>query len=241
MTSVQAGAENAFVTLTSTTVPPTVVTMWLGRESPRITGGYGGWQQVERPRRRATVEWVGVEPLEITITVLMDAWALDPVNGMATQSERINEVASDIKKLDTLAKPAAMGGLPSPTMMVEGPLIPFGKKNGLLWVISGLKWGDTIFNTQGQILRQEATITFLQADGGEHIRVTGPVAKRPGGKGKPIPQYHIWKKGNTFELIAIKYYDDPTYRTAIMRLNGVRNWKNVKVGTKIKLPPRRSK
>jgi nucleoid-associated protein YgaU len=228
---------DADVTFTTTERPPTEVTMRLSAKAPVITGGYGGWSVVSRPRLRSVVEWVGVDPMEVTIDVLIDSLAWPrTVGGWEGWDlrEAAHNVHATVRSLEEIAKPTAVGQS-SPTFKVKGKLVPSNPT--MTWVISALKWGDTIYNTEGFIIRQEATITILQADGGEHVRILPPVKKRNGGKGpSKVPQYHIWKKGNTFELISIRYYGNPSYRQAIMKLNKIRDWKKVKVGQKIKLP-----
>jgi len=226
-----------FITFSTIESPDIDVTVRLAKDTPKMTGGYGGWEIVNRPRRRGTLEWVGVEPYEVTIDLLFDTWGYSrslPFNawvGKNSLDVAAERLTNDVREMDQMARPVALGR-PSPQIKVTGKVVPIDPD--MVWIISAIKWGDAIFNSEGFILRQECTVSLLQADGGEHANVIGPVK----GPKKPskVPQFHIWKKGNTFELLSIKYYGNASYRVRIMKLNHIRDWKKVKVGQKIKLP-----
>jgi hypothetical protein len=45
---------------------------WLGPDSPKYTGGFGGWTVTPRPRQVGMVTYDGVEPIELQFQLLWD-------------------------------------------------------------------------------------------------------------------------------------------------------------------------
>ena len=204
-----------------------------GPNPPKIVDGYGGWLVVNRPRKRGTVEWEGISPLRMKIDFLLDAWAFD------TKYDNVNDA---VETLDRMASPVKEG-VPPPIVQVTGNTVPRGRN--VEWVIEELDWGDTIYNTEGDILRQEALVTLLQADAAEHLRKLSPSKKRqqkpkPRRTGQPVGHVrsgvYYWKKGDTFAKLAARFMSGPKDGPALMRFNGIRDPKTVNVGDIIRFP-----
>ena len=204
-----------------------------GPNPPKISAGYGGWEVIERPRKRGSVEWNGIAPLEMRIDFLLDAWGFD------TKYDNVNDA---VEVLERMASPVKEG-VPPPWLNVTGNTVPRGKN--VKWVIQELDWGDTIYNSEGDILRQEVLVVLLQADAAEHLRNLSPSKKRqqkppPGRTGKPVGHVrggvYRWKSGDTFARLAARFMGDAKYAAQIMRFNGIRDVRTVKVGTIIRFP-----
>jgi LysM repeat protein len=204
-----------------------------GPNPPKIVSGYGGWEVINRPRKRGTIEWGGVEPLRMRIDFLLDAWGYD------TAYDNVNDA---VEILDTMASPVKEG-VPPPIVRVTGSTVPRGRD--VQWVIEELDWGDTIYNTEGDILRQEALVTLLQADAAEHLRKLSPSKKRqqrpkPRRSGQPVGHVrggvYRWKKGDTFGKLAERFMGGAKYAAQLMRFNNIRDPKTVRVGDIIRFP-----
>lgn len=210
----------------------------MGTDVPRITGGYGGWQVVDHPRRRGGIEWVGVQPMEMQLELVFDAWVKD-------ERER-TDIDEQLSILEMMAKPYSKPGdkpdpcAPSPEITVEGKAMPRGK--AVPWVITDLDWGSTIYNTEGDMLRSTVQVTLLQANSAEYGRPkANPTEAR-----NMTPPGHVrggvvrWKKTDTWAKLAQKYMGNKKHALKLMQHNGYRKGQKVKVGTVIRFPRIRS-
>jgi nucleoid-associated protein YgaU len=135
-----------FVTLRCSD-PPTVLTMRLGEDRPNVTAGYGGWDEVQRPRRTAAITWTGTPVRRMDLAVLIDSFAAG------------TSVEADIAQLERLARPRPGGSPPSLTLDAAGGHIPY---RGLTWVADSIAWGDAEMNTAGNRTRQAATLSLVE-------------------------------------------------------------------------------
>ena len=124
------------------------VTAWMTEESPRITSGYGGWEEVARPRRVALTLWRGRSPYRMTLPLLLDAW----------DTQRDEDVEADVRVLERMARPAGEG-LDPPTVRAEGAL-PRGSQ--VEWVVESLEWGESLTRGDGRRVRQAVTVGLLE-------------------------------------------------------------------------------
>lgn len=205
----------------------------MGTDVPRITGGYGGWEVVDHPRRRGSIEWVGVEPMEMQLELVFDAWA-------KSDRER-TDIDEQLSILEMMAKPYSKTEKPDPTatspeVHVSGKAMP--RVKAMPWVITNLTWGSTIYNTEGDMLRATVGVTLLQADQAEY--------KRPGANPTEArnirPPGHVrggvyrWKKGDTWAKIAQRFMGSKKHATELMRFNKKRKGDKIKVGFVVRFP-----
>ena len=47
----------------------------LGDGKVTITGGYGGWEQIDRPRKKSITSWQGTPPFGMTVPVRFEGFA----------------------------------------------------------------------------------------------------------------------------------------------------------------------
>jgi hypothetical protein len=127
--------------------PPAQVTARLGDERPEIEAGYGGWEEVARPRRTTVTSWVGQPARRLSLPILLDHYAANA------------PVERDIRKLERMALPRHGGEPPTVRFNAKGNHVP-GKS--LTWVIEGITWGDAIMNPDGERVRQAATLALLE-------------------------------------------------------------------------------
>lgn len=133
------------ITIKTRIAPLLTVVGSLG-DPPRVTGGYGGWEIVDRPRRVGITQWMGREPLQMDINMVLDGYI-----GSDT-------VEFDITKLERMALPH--GNRHPPTIDLRGSAVPYADAD-LPWLINRLEWGDAIRLKNGDRVRQFVTIGFL--------------------------------------------------------------------------------
>jgi LysM repeat protein len=65
---------SATVLITPLSYPGAELLLPLGADVPKVTGGVGKWNEIDRPRRRAMSEYAGESLLKLTFSVMLDAW-----------------------------------------------------------------------------------------------------------------------------------------------------------------------
>lgn len=136
-----------------------------------LSGGVGGWEVVSRPRRRATAEWVGVDPWSMTLPLMTTG-----VDARGPNQHVVIE--SKIQDLIALATATKKTGEP-PILKVAGPLrLPSPQ---MRWTITDLEWGAQLRNDRGRRIQQEVTVHLLQYVRADVLR--GPAAKVRARKG----------------------------------------------------------
>lgn len=151
---------------------------WLGNDGTKPTGGYGGWDIVNRPRRLSLTQWNGRDPISMEVHLLFDGYANnDPIE-------------DDCKKLEDMA--FNNGFDPPPIVNITGDTV---QHQGLDWVITNITWGDKINRRlDGQRLRQEATVSIIRYVATDKVQLTAAqrarfkTPKPP--KGKPKKPVH---------------------------------------------------
>lgn len=120
-------------------------------QAPVVTGGFGGWDRIARPRRVALTDWQGSEPFQMVVSLRLDGWAQN------------RSIEADVKALVAMAVDRGSRTGP-PAVNMEGSGIPLQR---LVWVIDNLEFGDVLWGADfGQPnagrLRQDVTITLLE-------------------------------------------------------------------------------
>jgi hypothetical protein len=129
-----------------------------------LTGGVGGWEVVDRPRRRSAAEWPGVPPFRLAVPLFTDGLDVRPGINVSVEPK--------LTALTRLALKVPSGFQP-PLMELAGPLkIPFP---GMRWVIENIQWGSAVRRSDEQRVQQAMTVLFL-----EHVTaeiLLGPAAQ----------------------------------------------------------------
>lgn len=214
--------------------PPVKVKALLGEEFPTVTGGYGGWTLVERAREVSLTRWAGIEPLRMSVSLLLDDW------------DGSTAVLDDaIRSLEIMASPtrATAHGNRPPFVLLTGPV----PHTTVVWVIEDLAWGDTVGDEYGIIRRQAVTVSLLQfvdvdvATGrskgpkaGSTISAQGPWTY----SGQPTKTATV-HAGEDLRKVAARTLGKASRWGEIARLNGnIRDPRSVKAGQTVILPPR---
>jgi LysM repeat protein len=223
------------------------VSALLDDTTPTITDGYGGWQEVQRARRTAYVDWPGKNTLKMQVGIVFDGFMAE------------TDVSGQVKTLEGMALPVD-GTLAPPHVTISG----FVPHTDLTWVIDTITWGETDRNAKGILIRQKLTVTFWQYVP-EDIIVkslasktrTASKAKSAAPKGTatrsfsrstygydptiaaPATTLYVAKAGDTLNSIAAKQLGDYKRWTEIADLNHLTNpFAKFKGGEKLKVPVR---
>lgn len=213
------------VTILSTR-PSISVTAWLGADPPTVSGGYGGWDIVARPRRQALTHWKGHDPFQMELPILLDGF----VNNSSVEAR--------CTALERMARP--------PRVLDEPPLVKvIGQvpHTDLVWVIQTIRWGDVVRSTTGQRIRQACIVSLLRYIEHDRVQLAGAAARArqlattaSNSPTSGISAPHTVKKGETLASIAAAKLGDYKRAGEIAALNGIRDPKSIKVNQKLRLP-----
>jgi LysM repeat protein len=201
--------------------PPLVLPVKLGAESAKLSGGVGGWEDVERPGRESGTEWGGLPATTLPIPVLFD--------GLAKR----RSIEAEIALLYFMGRPpvGAKRGTPPPVVKLAGMVPHYGRS----WVINGIDEGDAIWNGTARI-RLWATVTMRLYQPLDVVQVGAVKGSTPATRSYTI------KKGDTFARIAKNEMGARTSSAvakgvaALKKLNKLRSDKDLKPGKKLKIP-----
>jgi hypothetical protein len=231
--------------------PPLSVTARLAEERPNVESGFGGWEEVARPRKSPITTWQGSPAIRLTLPILLDGWA------------RNVSVEGDIRDIQKMGRPVAENREP-PHVRIEatGSAIPYLNK---VWVISELSWGDALMNKRGNRVRQQVTLSLLEfvhdvylteRSAANRRRRKKAAAKKKGGarakrhvtkrssKPKPKPKSLSFAAavddefgtGEDLLTIAALELGDADRWVEIAELNGIRDPRAVTPGQVLRLP-----
>lgn len=226
--NVQGGRVNefpkaAYVTLVSSS-PKLTVSAILSQDMPKVTG-FGGWNEVVRPRRVAFVDWQGNSPIRLAFGLMLDAWGDGPLT-----------VEQDCLDLERMARPGPQNQKPPTLKITEGEL----PHMNVTWVIDSLEWGDCIRQRDtGKRVRQVVSLVLV-AVSDPYASAKSPAASNraaaSGRGGQAHPLRYTVKKGDTLSGIAASQYGEASKWHAIAAANNIRDPKALKVGQVLKLP-----
>jgi hypothetical protein len=235
----------------SSSDPPLSVTARLAEDRPNVEDGYGGWDEVVRPRRAPITTWRASPGLKLTLPILLDGWASD------TSVERA------VAQIEQMARPnASDGDPPRVKIAATGSAIPY---QGRTWVITALAWGDALMNPAGNRTRQQVTLSLLEyvhdvylaersAANRRRKKAAAPKTKagakakrhvvKRSGKPKPKPKAKAgarttgeeWGAGEDLLAIAARELGDADRWIEIAQLNGIRDPRAINVGQVLRLP-----
>lgn len=152
--------------------PGLAITAWLNEAGPTVTGGYGGWEVVARPRRVAITQWRGREPIQMELPLVIDAY-----DGTAKSDRVTNSIELVVTKLERMALPYPPIKTP-PKITLEGSSSNLIPHDDLSWVITELSWGVALRNNEGNRVRQEVTLALVSFVGVEKVKIRAAEKQR---------------------------------------------------------------
>lgn len=198
------------------------VSAMLAEEQAKPSDGYGGWEEIERPRRKAVTSFKGAPNMKMTVPVMVDGFLTD------------TPVDQAITTLETMAQIGA-GFTEPPSVRVTGAGVPH---TDLVWVIEDLEWGDALFSDAGLRTRQFVTVKLLEYTSDESIitvEYTPPTTADCEAASSAVKNYKV-KAGDTLQSIAAEHLLAASCWQRIAKLNKLRDPKRIKVGQTLKLP-----
>lgn len=197
-----------------------------------LSGGVGGWQEIEHPKRPSSVEYGG-QPLQtLTIEALFDGWRQQ---ASVEEPLRILNVWGRI-----------------PPGRREPAVLQFEYANhaNQRWVLQDLDLGESLRREDGSRVRQYLTITLLEYRDAQvflsPVKRAAPAPAKPGAPGKPSSgakpapsgRTYTVKGGDTLSKIAAKQLGKASRWPEIARLQTppLRDPNRIRVGQVLRLP-----
>lgn len=203
-----------------------------------VDSGYGGWESVPIPGRRARPVWRGVDVIGISCAVLLNVWG-GGVQGTLRSNQRAKvgqTIDGDIASLE------AMAGLTSgfeedrpPELIVHGRAVPhnYGQNPRWRWVLSSLEWQNdpSPIGKDGHWYRRAATFTLWRMNGADELQRLRPR------KVAPTSRTVRSKAGDTYRTIAKRELGDVRLGGRLARYNGGKDPnRHLTKGTAIQCP-----
>jgi hypothetical protein len=179
----------ATVTLSSDD-PDITVSALLDAAGVTVSGGYGGWEVITRPRRQGVTHWGGRDPFRMDMALILDEHA------------SYGRVETDCSRLERLALPHPNPGGSPPVISISGAAVPHDDIKE--WVVEGIEWGETIRDKQGYRTRQHVVIGLLRYVQVDKIQVTAAANARNQNGGGGVRTVDV-RQGDTLVKIAARY------------------------------------
>jgi hypothetical protein len=146
--------------------PPMSFTCWLGDDGAKPTGGYGGWNIIDRPRRIGITQWDGRQPLQMDVAILIDGFLAN------------DNVETECRVLEAMAFSGDGAGEEPPVITISGDFVPHSAPT-TEWIINGIQWGNTLRRTSdGKRLRQEAIVGLIRYSKYDKVQLSAAKRKR---------------------------------------------------------------
>jgi len=188
---------------------------WSSKFAPREVG-YAGfeatYQEVTRPDRKPILRRSGNMLRKISMDIFVGSFNIE------------KSIRTDLRTLERLAS-------------ARRPLvIEYDAHTKGFWHITALSYGseERTKRESNDITRATVNIEFTEVTDKTEFTIN----RKTRIVGTERPKAYTYKKGDTLQKIAKKYYGttDPLIIKAIAKANKIKNPKHIKPGTKIKLP-----
>jgi hypothetical protein len=170
---------------------------------PERSGGVGGWAASERSRRSSAKWFKSIPDDTMSLECIID---IDAIGGPAVERR--------IRVLRDMGIVGGPDGEP-PTIKVEGDI--WDSDQNVTWVMSGLSFGDRLYNGDGSLRRQHVKVDlerYVEVDPIKPLRIQ---STRSGGKRK---RRQVQARGtDTLRAIALRELGDATRWKDLQRWN----------------------
>lgn len=193
-------------------------------DRPKVDPAVGGWDTIERKRRRSITEYKGGPGMSMTLALIFE--------GFKTKES----VEGDIRTLEALGRPAA-GEAEPPEIVVNGNgAIPHDVWNDpeVTWVIQSIEEQDGTEWHYAERIRALFVVNLIEYSP-DDLKIRGPHHHK---KRKRLKTY-VLKKGDTLMKIAARkdVYGDAHKWKRIAKANHIRDPHHPgKPGKRIKIP-----
>ncbi|RYG26499.1 MAG: LysM peptidoglycan-binding domain-containing protein [Chitinophagaceae bacterium] len=167
-----------------------------------------------------------IPPLEFSVEFTLDGTGIGNPN---PQAKKKDYVKKQIRKLRDVTGCNINGDIHRPNYLA------------VLWgsfylecVLTAMNITYNLFDREGTPIRAKISCSFLERIGsgkeGRQSRLESP----------DLTQYITVRAGDTLPLIARQKYNDPSYYLQLARINKLKNFRNLPVGSTLILPPMKS-
>lgn len=206
----------------------------MGDTPPKLTAGYGGWQETPRAKRVALTDWQGSSPFRLEVSLVLGGHRYS------------QSVEPGVRLLERMA---TRQGRPEPPLVgVLGPGIPTTAAKIREWVIESLEPGDATYRPDGARTTAAFGVVLMQYVDPEQITL-GKAPKRPRpvncatAKAPANEKHYIARRGDTLAKISARYLGSARCWKRIRRLNErtgkfetIRDPKSLKPGDRLRFP-----
>lgn len=171
----------------------------LGDGAANLTGGLGGWDEIERPSGRPLTLWNGAEALKVDVPIMLDGWPRQSVERQKDLLIRLGRRGDGEKE--------------PPSFKVRGPVF----FSGMRMVLAGIDFSpeQIIRSKKGQLLRLAGVMHLMEFVDADTVRIA---RRKKNGKFT-----YKTKKGDTVRSIARDLLGDVSLAKKIAALNNIRD------------------
>ena len=202
--------------------PPIRASALLGVGIVELSGGFGGWNKIHRPKRSEIVEWGGRPLIEMSIPLLLD--------------KEQGGIENDLRRFGRLATPPDNQTDP-PIVKVKGSV----PHTDLSYIITRIRWGKALYRKNGNRYQQHFTVSLLEYSVGENFalspsdraRTTLNISGRRGSQ-----RIYVAVNGDTFSSIAARVLGRQSRWIEIAALNPDYRDPRLRIppGTRLQMP-----
>jgi len=198
-------------------------------ELSRGSSGVGGWQIVDRPRRKASTEWTDYAPWQLTLPLILEGYD--------------TSVEAQIAVVESWDVPPS-GGLQPPVLGIAGPI----PHHDLQWVLYSADWKDSLKDpATGERTQQTVDVVLWEYSPASTTVMTPAQAAQQatlassGSTGSTVTasgQTYTVRSGDTLWAIAVRLLGNANAWTSIATLNSIRDPRSLQVGQVLQVPAR---
>jgi hypothetical protein len=202
-----------------------------------IPSASGGWEVVQRPKRKGFINWAGKDPISMDLPIVLDGFKDN------------KSVEHSIATFEHFLRDQVGVRDEPPVIQVTGMPIPH---QGKLWVVNGLGFGTEEIRrrSDGHRVRCALTVSLLEHITPDLFGTKKSHAKQAQDRQKQNKtksggehwttsssgHTYVVKKGDTLRKIAKKELGDGDKWHIIKQLNNLRDPDAIKVGQRLKMP-----
>lgn len=197
--------------------PPDELWSIMGPTNPVLSDGYGGWQEIARPKRPARITWQGRSVFKLKLEIVFTAFK---ANG---------NVEPQVDKLHRWAR-SPSPNTPPRAIRLSGSGIP--NEHIVSWAIASLEWGRTERDPrEHHRTMQFVTLNLIEITPDEVLNENSQIQP-----GAPKFRTYTARRGDTLSKVAARLLGSWKRWKEIAKLNNMRDNKALKAGQKIRVP-----
>ena len=165
-----------------------------------------------------------INPETLKLSLLLDGTGVLQPTG---SSKAPDDVEAQFRKLNSIIyKYQGDQHEPNHVRILWGSLIFYGRLNAM-------SAENTLFNSEGKPIRAKVRLTFKAF-------ISNQEASLRANKSSPDMSHFVtFSAGDTLPLLCYRIYGDVSFYTQVARANNITNFRDIKLGTRLRFPPLR--